>query len=124
MAKGRADSGAVESIVSAENARQAVLSEIGKMFKITPVIAGRFQVRSGCREIHIFMIMDPPRTVTNSFTDRLALLNIEYLVGAAELAVEIVLIDLPVLRLFRVDTKTLMREHRSMSDGSDCELAK
>lgn len=52
--------------------------------------------------------------------DPLALVNVTFLVANADLAVEDLLIKLPVLQHFGVDTETLSEERRDFLDDSDC----
>lgn len=62
----------------------------------------------------------PPRTVWKISAGPLPLLNIEYPVTDAELAVEDLHIGLPVLEHLPVDKKTFLEERRNLLDGSDC----
>lgn len=50
----------------------------------------------------------------------LALFNVEYLVTDSELAVEDLLLDLPVLRHLGVETKVLLEEHWNRLNCNDC----
>lgn len=50
----------------------------------------------------------------------LGMLNVEYLVADANLAVEDLLIGLPVLRYLGVDSKTSIEERSDLLDGSNC----
>lgn len=52
--------------------------------------------------------------------DRNALLNVEYLVADANLAVEDLLIGLAVLRHLGVDTKTILEKLHDLLYRSDC----
>lgn len=122
-ARGRADDGSDESIVSSRIAEQAVLNGVGKMAKITPITL-QVALKSGANaETFTFSrSWTPPRLVLKLSAGPLALLNVRFLVADADLAVEDLLIGLPVLRHLGVDTKTLLEERRDLLDGTDCNL--
>lgn len=63
-----------------------------------------------------------PSTVLYLSVCKLALKNIKFLVADDRVESEDHLIDLPVLRHLRVDTKTLLEEKIDALNGTDCSL--
>lgn len=97
-AKGPADDGSDESIVSSQVAKRVILHGIGRMSKIPPV---RFQValKTG-EEAETFTFSRAwtlPRTILKLSAGPLALLNFKYLVRDSDLVTDDFLIGLPVL---------------------------
>lgn len=118
---GRADDGSDESIVSAEAVERAVLNGVGKIRKIKPVtLQVALKSETKAQSFTFSRTWTPPRTILKLSAGPLALLNVRYLVAESNLTAEDVLIGLPVLRHFGVDTKTLLEERRDLLDGSDC----
>lgn len=56
------------------------------------------------------------------FSGPLAVLSVKYLVADADLASEDLLIGLPVLCLFCVDTNTPLKNYRDLLDTPDCSI--
>lgn len=61
-----------------------------------------------------------PRTVFQLSSGLMDLLNIRFLVAEEDLTSEDLLMGLPVLRHFRIDSKTLLDNIHISIDGMDC----
>lgn len=118
---GRPDDGSDESIVSSKLAEKAVLNGIGKMSKI-PLVKLQVALKEGeeAKEFSFSRSWTTPRTILQLSSGPLALVNVTYLVADAQLAVEDLLIGLPILKHLGIDTKTLLEERRDLLDGADC----
>lgn len=96
-ATGRTDDGADESIVSFRVAQCAVMNGIGKMKKISPItLQVALKEGSQATKFTFSRSSTVSSTVLKLSAGPLALLNIEYLVADGDLAVEDLLIGIPV----------------------------
>lgn len=124
-ANGRTDDGSDESIVSSRFAEKAVLNGIGKMTKIDKVsLQVALKEDETAQSFTFSRRWTPPRTVLRLVAGPLALVNVTFLVADADLAVEDLLIGLPVLQHLGVDTKSLLENKRDVLNGTDCSTVK
>lgn len=118
---GRVDDGADDSITSGAVFKKAVLNEIEKLRKKSPLTV-QVALKDGAdAEIFTFpRAWAIPRTVLKLFTEPLALLHLEYLVSIRDLAAEDLLLGVLVLRYRGVDARTLFKQRRDLLDGPNC----
>lgn len=120
-ARGRADDGSDETIVSSSFVERAVLNGIVKMMKVEKVV---FQVAlkdgDATQSFSFSRTWTPPRTILRLAAGPLALVNATFYVADAELSAEYLLPGLPVLQHLGSDTKTLLEQKRVVLDGYDC----
>lgn len=120
-ATGRTDDGSDESIASPKLAECAVLDGIVKRSKIEEVTLQVALKEGDSAQLFTFSrSWTPPRTILRLAAGPLALVNVTYLVADDDLAVEDLLIGLPVLQHLGIDTKSLLESKRDVLDGIDC----
>lgn len=123
-ASGRADDDSDESIVSAKVAEWPMWDGIGKMSKIARVpLQMALKRRDKAQKATFLWTWMPPHTVLRlAAADPLAVVNALFLFADANLAVEDLLNELPVLKYLSVDTKTLLKEHWDLSEDAERSL--
>lgn len=120
-AEGRSYDGSDESITSAQVAENSFHNGIAKIKEIAPVSLQVVLKKCSDAEASTFSrSWTPPRTILHLSVVTLEILNVTYHVADAYLAVESLLIELPVLQHLGIDTKTLLEERRDILDGADC----
>lgn len=75
---------------------------------------------SNAQKFMFFRSLTPSRPVPKFAAGLLALLNVGNPVLEANLAVEDVPSELPILHHFRADTETVLKEHRDLVGDLDC----
>lgn len=120
-ARERSDNGSDQWIVSPKLADAAVFNGNGK-FKKIPLILLQLALKDSeeKKSFTLSRIWTPLHATLFLTAGPLLLANVSYLVTNAELAVEDLLLGLPVLQHLRVDTKLLSEERRDLLDGTDC----
>lgn len=120
IAIGCLNDGADDSIISSRNTEYDLFNDIGKIRK-SPLVTLKVPLKdsSGAAKFSLSRSWTAPRTVLKITAGPFALLNIEYLVADAYLAVEDLLFWLSVLRHDGGDTKTIPKERPDLLDGSD-----
>lgn len=120
---GHYDDGSDESIISPNLAERASVRGIGKNSAIHPVTLRVPQKSGKGAQVFKFLLSwVASRTVLQLSSERLALLDIRYLVADDYLICEVILIGLPVLRHLIIDTKTLLDANLEALDRTDCSV--
>ena len=117
MATGRCDDGADDTIVSPKIAEQAAMSRIKPVVLLVALTdGGKPQTFTMSRTWKC------PRVIFHLSAEKLAVLNVKFLVADGDLATGDLIIVLPVLRHLKVDNRALPEQNRKSLDGTDCAV--
>lgn len=114
---GHTGNGSDESIASFNLAESAAYLGIGKITKNDP-ISLQVALKNGedTQKVSFLKTITAPRAVLRLAAASLVSANVSFLIADADLAVEDLLIDLPVLQHLGINTKTLLGERRDLLD--------
>lgn len=121
--RGRCDDGSYSSIASPKIVEAAALKGIGNISAIV-IVRLTVALKAG-EEAQTFLFSRSclaPRTILHLASEKLALVNITFLVADDDLPCEDLLIGLPVLQHLKIDTRTLLENNRAELGGADCTL--
>lgn len=119
--KRRCEDGSDESSFSCNLAERGAIKVVGNISRIKPVTSQVALVKGGdAQSLKFSHSSTAPRTVLHLWSRNLALKNIAFLIAHGDLASDKLFIGLPVLRLRKIDTRTLFEQNRASLDETYC----